>query len=97
MADSSIAKFLKSLSKTYGNRVKPYGTNLGEEHGTAFRIEGVDATFSVLTLDGSLPHERYDVQIESFPPGDYLLTAEYGTRELFSVIERIVDGERPVV
>lgn len=97
MPDRSITRFLATLKTTYGDKVTPYGTSDDEEHGVAFRIEGVDATFSVVTLDGSLPEGRYDAQIESYPPGDYVLSDEFDIDALFAMIARIVRGERPVV
>jgi hypothetical protein len=95
--DSSILEFVSSLRAAYGeDRVEPYGSaNPDEEHGFGFRIRGVPAIFSVITLSGSLPKGRYDVQIESDPPGEYLFTEALNTDELLKTIQRVVDGERP--
>lgn len=97
MPDRSITRFIATLKTIYGDQVTPYGTGGDEKHGIGFRIEGVDATFSVLTLEGSLPAGRYDVQIEAYPPGDYLLANEFDAEELIAMIARIVHGERPVI
>jgi hypothetical protein len=95
MPDPSTTEFLRVLNTTYRGRVRPYGTSSAEEHGTGFQLAGVDATFSVLTHGGSLPPGRYDVQIESDPPGNFLYTAEHSMTELLELIERIDRGEWP--
>lgn len=47
------------MKSIYGESgIQPYGTGPREEHGTAFRIKGIPATFSVLTLDGTLRASR---------------------------------------
>jgi hypothetical protein len=92
--DSSLATFADQLQAVYGNRVQPYGGGRSA-HGLGFRIRGADATFSVLTLDGTLPHGRYDVQIESYPPGNYVYADEHELDELLRLVARIVLGDWP--
>lgn len=43
--------------------------------------------FSVLTLDGTLEEDRFDVQIESMPPGDYIFTGEVTLGELLKLLD----------
>lgn len=93
MADDSIECLLTALRSRYGDRLLPYGTYPDEEHGTGFRLREVPATFSVLTLDGTLPPGRFDVQVESYPPGDYAWADEYDLHEVLKVIS---DVERDV-
>jgi hypothetical protein len=73
--DPSIERLLQAVYAEFGQSViRPYGTYPAEQYGTGFQIAGVQPTFSALTLDGSLPEGQYDIQIESYPPGDYLYT-----------------------
>lgn len=89
MADHSVEVLLVALRSRYGDRLIPYGTSAGEEHGTGFRLRDVPATFSVLTLDGTLPYRRFDVQIESYPPGDYVWADEYNLDEFLKVVANV--------
>jgi hypothetical protein len=70
-----------------------YGSSSEEEHGTCFKLQGIKATFSVSTLDGSLV-DSYDVQIEGIPAGDYVYTAEL---TLPKFLQLIVLFEKPEV
>jgi hypothetical protein len=45
------------------------------------------ATFSVVTLNGTLPPGRFDIQIEGIPPGEYLYQDEVSLDVLLNLIE----------
>lgn len=93
MVDCSIEALLSELKRRYGDRLLPYaGTT---EHGTSFRLEGVPAVFGVITLDGKLPFGRFDAQIESYPPGDYVWADEYELDALLNVIANVERGVWP--
>lgn len=64
------------------------GYAFDEEHGFGFRILGMSAVFSAITLDGALPLDRFDIQIESLPLGDYLYRAEVCLDGLLGLIKR---------
>jgi len=74
MRDPRIAELVTNLKRIYGESYFPYGTSDEEEDGTGFRIAGIEATFSALCLEDT-PDGMYDVQVESYPPGDYLYNA----------------------
>lgn len=95
MASRPVETLLDELRRRYGERLIPYGTSAVEKHGTGFRLEGVPAVFSVLTLDGTLQAGRFDVQIESFPPGEYAWADEYELDALLNVIADIERGVWP--
>jgi hypothetical protein len=100
MSDSSILAFLDKLRGTYGkDRVLPCSSNFEDaevEHGVSFRLQGVDARFSVITFDGSLPHGHYSVQIESEPPGEAIyVNDDLEADELLLLIDRVANGEWP--
>ncbi|MES2571104.1 MAG: hypothetical protein V4710_13740 [Verrucomicrobiota bacterium] len=90
----SLAAFIDRLETVYTDRVQPYGGGISA-HGFGFRLRGTDATFSVLTLDGALPYGYYDVQIESYPPGDYVYADEHHLDDLLQLIARVVGGDWP--
>ena len=71
------------------DRVLLYGSSEREEHATAFRILDVPATFSVHTREGELPAGKYDIQIESFPPGEYLHTSGVSLEEFLELVRRM--------
>jgi len=94
MTSKSISILLEKIKTIYGEtKIQPYGTSPNEEHGTGFRIENVPATFSLLTLDGTLPDGKYDIQIESYPPGDYVYTDKVDLNEFLSLVEKICGPE----
>ncbi len=64
---SKLIEYLKTEYTSY----EPYGTFEDEEEGTGFRLNDIPATFSVLSF-GDTPKNILDVQIESYPPGNYL-------------------------
>ena len=94
MTSKSVDILLNAIKSVYGKaKIHPYGTSPEEEHGTGFRIKGVPATFSVLTLEGSLPEGRYDIQIESYPPGEYVYADEVDLNEFLLLVEKICGPE----
>ncbi len=84
--DSSV-ELIASLKRKYGESYIPYGTSDEEEEGTGFRIAGVEATFSALCLEKA-PKGMYDIQIESYPPGDYLHNDVVDLNGFLSLIEK---------
>jgi hypothetical protein len=88
MADISTKNLVAALERAYPGAIVPYGSSMREEHGVAFRIAAVPATFSAITLDGSMSLDTYDVQIESYPPGEYIYTAQVSLAELLALIQR---------
>lgn len=91
MRSKEIQRMLDSVEERYGS-VKLYGSSPDEEHGTCFVADGVSATFSLLTFDGSLPADTFDLQVEGIPPGDYLYRARVSTAELLQLMERFGEG-----
>jgi hypothetical protein len=87
MRSAVIQKLIDAVEAAYGP-VTPYGSNPSEEHGTCFKIAGTPATFSVLTLEGTLPPGQFDIQIEGVPPGDYIYTAVVSLDEFLELVSR---------
>ena len=86
MKHPEIAQLLGELHARYAEAVIPYGTSDAEEDGTGFRIEGIPATFSAILPAGIRPG-RYDIQIESFPPGAYIYQDEVDLAEFLRLVE----------
>jgi len=87
--DQSIRNLHLALDAKFAGRVSDYGSSRNELHGYAFKITGIDASFSVITLDGTLPLDQFDIQIESCPPeeaGDYIYTDKVSLSELMELI-----------
>lgn len=94
MPTNPISVLLERMKTIYGDsNIQPYGTGPNEKHGTGFRIAEVPATFSVLTLDATLKEGRYDVQIESDPPGDYVYADEVDLDEFMLIVKKICGPE----
>jgi hypothetical protein len=94
MTSSAIETVLSRFRATYGaDAIALYGALPDEEHGTCFTVHGIPATFSVHTQDGGLHDGRYDVQIESQPPGDYVFTAIVALDRLLE-LATLVSGPR---
>jgi len=49
-----------------------YGSHEDEMHGTCFKLEGIQATFSILTEEGTMSKDTFSIQIENGPPGEYV-------------------------
>lgn len=98
---SEISVLIEELRSRYGAYYVPYGTSDEEKNGTGFRIKDIAATFSVLCLEET-PSGQYDIQIESYPPGDYIYTDIVTLDHLLSLIEKYrrppeywpIEGER---
>ncbi len=93
MRSPEIQKLVEAVETTYGP-IELYGSIPSEEHGTCFKVAGIPATFSVDTLDGTLPPGRYDVQIDGIPLVSYIYTAEVslsGFLELLSQMRGPID------
>src|SRR5690349_13946463 len=94
MKVASINLLLDSVRALYGGKaIRPYADSPDDPYGTGFSLEGIDATFSVLTQAGQLPEGQYDVRIESAPPGDYLYTAVVSLEEFMALL-RAVSGPK---
>ncbi|WP_320177332.1 hypothetical protein [Roseovarius pacificus] len=75
MRSSEIQRLLDAVEFAYGP-IALYHSDENEEHGTSFLIEGIPASFSVITLEGSLPPDQFDIQVDSQPPGYYIFNPE---------------------
>lgn len=84
---SEIAVLIEVVRSRYGASYAPYGTSDEEQNGTGFRIKDIPATFSALCSEDT-PHGQYDIQIESYPPGDYIYTDIVTLDQLLSLVER---------
>jgi hypothetical protein len=96
MADDSIRNLLQALKEAYPSSVMPYGQafeNAENEHGLGWRLDGVPASFSAITFDATLPANRYDIQIESYPPGDYIFTGQFSLDELLELVRKYFKPE----
>jgi hypothetical protein len=96
MPDDSIRQLMSALRSAYPGAITPYASafeRAEDEHGFGWRFEGVPATFSAITLDGTFPVDTYDVQIESYPPGEYLFTGRYSLAELLQLVQRYFGPE----
>jgi hypothetical protein len=89
MPDPSIRNLVRALHDGYPDAVRPYASAFESaegEHGVSWRLDGAPAVFSAITFGGTLPPDSYDVQIESYPPGNYM-TAARGTEGAMDAIE----------
>jgi hypothetical protein len=84
MHNPKIKNLIEAVLEKYDG-FEYYGSSIKEEHGTCFKLQGIKATFSVSTLDGSLV-DSYDVQIEGIPAGDYVYTAELTLSKFLQLI-----------
>lgn len=87
MRRPEVVQLIELLKQEYGQSYLPYGTCDDEEEGTGFRIAGIEATFSVMWLEET-PSGMFDVQIESYPPGDYLYTDAIEIDGMLSLVEK---------
>lgn len=66
-----IEELLDGVRELYGaNSIESYG-NWDDAQSVGFRIRGIPATFSVITRE-SLPEKHYNIQIEWYPPQDFV-------------------------
>jgi len=82
-----MQKLIDAIEKRHG-AIELYGSNPDEENGTCFIIESIQATFSVITLNETLPQEAFNLQVEGIPPGDYLFTKPVSQAELLQLIDQ---------
>ncbi len=82
-----ITALIEALRTSYGASFAPYGTSDEEENGTGFRIRDIAATFSAACPENT-PPGHYDVQIESYPPGDYIYTDIMCLGDLLRLVEK---------
>lgn len=88
MRSPEVQRLVDAVEERYGP-VELYGSSPEEEHGTCFIVAGVPATFSVITLDGTLPPDTFDVQVEGIPPGDYVYVTTVSSAGLLRLVERL--------
>lgn len=88
MPSREIQKLIDAVELVHGP-ITLYGSSSSESHGTGFTIAGVPATFSVLTLDGTLPPGQYNIQIEGLPQGDYVYVDEVDLNAFLELVSRI--------
>lgn len=95
MHSEHIKSLIDSVENEFG-KIQYYGSSSQEEHGVAFKLPGIEATFSVITLDGELK-THYDVQIEGMPAGDYVFVDEVSLDEFIELVRRFQapDSEWP--
>ena len=91
MQDVSIANLRSELERAYGARVQPQDSSPDDLHGFAFRIDGIPATFSVVTREEEEEINRYDIHVEGTPPAEYLYTGEFTLPELI-VLMTVFEG-----
>jgi hypothetical protein len=89
---SEIAVLIEAVRSRYGASYVPYGTSDEEQNGTGFRIEDIPATFSALCSEDT-PRGQYDIQIESYPPGDYIYADIVTLDQLLSLVEQFREPE----
>jgi len=88
LRSSKIQRLIDAVEQRHGS-ITLYGSSELEEHGTCFVLQGIPATFSVLTLEETLPLDQFDIQIEGHPPGDYMFNLELcPLAEFLQIIER---------
>jgi hypothetical protein len=90
MKSKPIELLLHSVRDVYGpSSVRPCADSDDDQFGTSFTVIGIEATFSVLTREGTLPDGHYDIQIESYPPGDYIYTDVVSLRTFMELLRSI--------
>jgi hypothetical protein len=87
---AQIEAVLSAVREKYGrDALTYYGCDEGEAHGACFRVWSVPASISIHTQEGALPDGQYDVQVESIPPGDYILSSVVGLEALLGLVEQL--------
>lgn len=90
MQSQAIKTLRRAVAEVYGlNSVSLYGATEDEDHGTAFTVAGIPATFSAHTQDDTLLDGHYDIQIESLPPGDCIYTGVVSQQEFMRLIAQV--------
>lgn len=81
-----ITQLIEFLRSEFGDLYRPYGTSSEEFDGTGFRLADIPATFSVVC---SSPDTLiFNIQVESFPPGDYIYIADLDQSSLLTFIRQ---------
>ena len=91
MHSPQIRKLIDSVENEFG-AIEYYGSSEKEEHSVCFKLSGISATFSILTLDGKLM-DSYDIQIEGIPVGDYLYVNEVTHSEFMNLVQKFKGPE----
>tara|TARA_R110001592_G_scaffold360807_1_gene669875 strand:+ start:1219 stop:1509 length:291 start_codon:yes stop_codon:yes gene_type:complete len=86
MHSHNIQKVIDLVVSEFG-KLEYYGSSEIEEHGACFKLTGINATFSISTLDATLTN-TIDVQIEGIPAGDYLFTTETTHQKFIELIKK---------
>lgn len=86
--DESIKNLRIQLFSDFGeDNIKPYTPDT--PHSICFMLDDIPATFSVITIDGTLPLNVYSIQIENNPPGEYIYNDdEISLDDLIELIKR---------
>lgn len=88
--DESIGELLNRIRRRFGiHALQPYG-DWDDPKSVGFRIHRVDATFSVVVVENR-PGGSFNIQIESYPPGDYVYRADV-TLDRFMELAELVAG-----
>lgn len=74
VGDESIKNLQSQLFSEFGEDNIKLTTKDDSRHSLCFKLKDIPATFSVITIDGSLPLNVYSIQIENHPPGEYIYT-----------------------
>ena len=87
MVRNDVKVLMRRLRERYGDRYRPYIPQpVREDDNAGFKITDIPACFSVLCF-GDTPIGRYDCQIESEPPGDYLYMIDTDLEGLLDLVE----------
>ncbi|MGB3556698.1 MAG: hypothetical protein WBA25_18885 [Jannaschia sp.] len=88
MHSDAIRVVIDAVEPKFGP-IRYFAKSEDEEHGICFLVRGIPATFSVITLEGTLPPGIYSVQIEGQPPGDHIYIRDRcGLDELVELMAR---------
>jgi hypothetical protein len=82
-----VSTLIGRLRDAYGRSYVPYGTSDDEAEGTGFRIIGIEAIFSVMCTENT-PAAMFDIQIESYPPGEYLYADIVALEDFMALVEK---------
>lgn len=84
--NNAIVLLRSQLHERYGEHYRPYG-GAADEQSIAFRLAGIAATFSVISelSDGKV---QYDIQVESYPPGEYLYNTITDAERLLILLQK---------
>ncbi len=87
MQHADIQRLRRAVEATYGReRVRLYGSSEEEENGTCFIIDAIPVSFSVVLNEEETHEKRYNVQVESHPPGEWVHTDYLEFDDLLALI-----------